>query len=291
MVTPENEMKIDATEPYQNQFTYGNADRIVNHARSQRHAASAATPWPGTRSSPAGCRTCPAPRCATPCSTTSPRSPPTTAGKIYAWDVVNEAFADGGSGGRRDSNLQRTGNDWIEAAFRAARAADPGAKLCYNDYNTDDWIDAKTPGRLRHGPGLQGPRRADRLRRLPVALQRRLAVPEQLPGPTCSSFAALGVDVQITELDIAGSAHQADAYANVVQRLPGRRPLHRHHRVGHPRQRLLARRREPAAVRRQRQQEARLRRALNALNSGATHPPTPRSYRLRPPRPRPVDAP
>ena len=58
-------------------------------------------------------------------------------GKIYAWDVVNEAFADGGSGGRRDSNLQRTGNDWIEAAFRAARAADPGAKLCYNDYNTD----------------------------------------------------------------------------------------------------------------------------------------------------------
>ncbi|MBQ1073285.1 endo-1,4-beta-xylanase, partial [Micromonospora sp. C31] len=31
-VTPENEMKIDATEPQQNQFTFGNADRIVNHA-------------------------------------------------------------------------------------------------------------------------------------------------------------------------------------------------------------------------------------------------------------------
>uniref|UniRef100_UPI0031CDE1FB endo-1,4-beta-xylanase n=1 Tax=Saccharothrix mutabilis TaxID=33921 RepID=UPI0031CDE1FB len=27
MVTAENEMKIDATEPNQNQFTYGNADR------------------------------------------------------------------------------------------------------------------------------------------------------------------------------------------------------------------------------------------------------------------------
>ncbi len=64
-------------------------------------------------------------------------------GKIYAWDVVNEAFADGGSGARRDSNLQRTGNDWIEAAFRAARAADPAAKLCYNDYNTDG-INAKS---------------------------------------------------------------------------------------------------------------------------------------------------
>jgi endo-1,4-beta-xylanase len=40
-------------------------------------------------------------------------------GKIYAWDVVNEAFDDS-NGGRRDSNLQRTGNDWIEDAFRTA---------------------------------------------------------------------------------------------------------------------------------------------------------------------------
>ena len=30
MVTAENEMKLDATEPNQNQFTYGNGDRIVN---------------------------------------------------------------------------------------------------------------------------------------------------------------------------------------------------------------------------------------------------------------------
>ena len=29
-VTPENEMKIDATEPNQNQFSYGAADQIVN---------------------------------------------------------------------------------------------------------------------------------------------------------------------------------------------------------------------------------------------------------------------
>ena len=35
MVTPENEMKIDATEPNQGQFSYGNADRIVAHAKAQ----------------------------------------------------------------------------------------------------------------------------------------------------------------------------------------------------------------------------------------------------------------
>ncbi|MEU7526016.1 endo-1,4-beta-xylanase, partial [Saccharothrix sp. NPDC042600] len=143
MVTAENEMKIDATEPNQNQFTFGNADRIVNHARAQGmrvrgHTLAWHSQQPGWMQNMEG---------------TALRSAMLNhvtkvaqyyAGKIYAWDVVNEAFEDGSSGARRNSNLQRTGNDWIEAAFRAARAADPAAKLCYNDYNTDDWTHAKT---------------------------------------------------------------------------------------------------------------------------------------------------
>ena len=38
------------------------------------------------------------------------------------------------------------GNGFIEEAFRTARAADPAAKLCYNDYNIEDWNAAKTQG-------------------------------------------------------------------------------------------------------------------------------------------------
>src|SRR5688572_14811325 len=142
-VTPENEMKWDATEPSQNRFTYGSSDQIVNHARSRGmkvrgHALawhSQMPPWAqGMEGAPL--------RSAMLNHVTNVATH--FRGQIDSWDVVNEAFADGGGGGRRDSNLQRTGNDWIEAAFRAARAADPGAKLCYNDYNTDDWTHAKT---------------------------------------------------------------------------------------------------------------------------------------------------
>ena len=57
-------------------------------------------------------------------------------GRVPAWDVVNEAFAS--SGARRDCLWQRViGNDWIEQALRAARAADPSARLFYNETAAD----------------------------------------------------------------------------------------------------------------------------------------------------------
>ncbi|WP_034339523.1 endo-1,4-beta-xylanase [Deinococcus misasensis] len=57
-------------------------------------------------------------------------------GRVYAWDVVNEAISD--SGGMRDTLWRRTlGDDFIARAFRYAREADPNAKLFYNDYNSE----------------------------------------------------------------------------------------------------------------------------------------------------------
>ncbi|MDH2426701.1 endo-1,4-beta-xylanase, partial [Sphaerisporangium sp. TRM90804] len=145
MVTAENEMKIDATEPNRGQFNFTSGDRVYNWAvqngkRVRGHTLAWHAQQPGWMQSLSG---------------SSLRQAMIDhingvmahyRGKIYAWDVVNEAFADGNSGGRRDSNLQRTGNDWIEVAFRTAKAADPAAKLCYNDYNIDNWTWAKTQG-------------------------------------------------------------------------------------------------------------------------------------------------
>jgi endo-1,4-beta-xylanase len=137
-------------------------------------------------------------------------------GRIYAWDVVNEAFADGGTGARRDSNLQRTGNDWIEAAFRAARAADPGAKLCYNDYNTD--------GQNAKSNAVYAMVSDFKARGVPidcVGFQSHFNAQSPVPGDyqaNLQRFAGLGVDVQITELDVEGSGTaQADAYARVTR--------------------------------------------------------------------------
>ncbi|QFU86386.1 Endo-1,4-beta-xylanase A precursor [Amycolatopsis sp. YIM 10] len=212
-VTPENEMKIDATEPNQGQFSYGRADQIVNHALSRGmkvrgHTLAWHSQQPGWMQGMEGA----------PLRQAMLNHVTQVAthfkGKVVAWDVVNEAFADGSSGARRDSNLQRTGNDWIEAAFKAARAADPGAKLCYNDYNTDDWSHAKTQAVYKMVQDFKN-------RGVPidcVGLQSHLNSGSPYPSnyrTTLSSFAALGVDVQITELDIQGAS--STTYANVVK--------------------------------------------------------------------------
>jgi endo-1,4-beta-xylanase len=134
-------------------------------------------------------------------------------GKIAYWDVVNEAYADGGSGARRDSNLQRTGNDWIEVAFKTARAADPAAKLCYNDYNIDNWTWAKTQAVYAMVKDFKS-------RGVPidcVGFQSHFNNNSPYNAnyrTTLQSFANLGVDVASTELDISGAP--ASTYAAVT---------------------------------------------------------------------------
>jgi endo-1,4-beta-xylanase len=210
-VTPENEMKWDATEPARGSFTYAAGDKLVEHARAhgqkvRGHALLWHSQQPGWAQGLSGS----ALRSAAINHVTQVATH--FKGKIYAWDVVNEAYSDNGSGGRRDSNLQRTGNDWIEAAFRAARAADPGAKLCYNDYNTDG-INAKSNGVYAMVKDFKA-------RGVPidcVGFQSHLTnSPPADYQANLQRFAALGVDVQITELDIAGGG-QNDGYATAVR--------------------------------------------------------------------------
>nr|WP_269810557.1 non-reducing end alpha-L-arabinofuranosidase family hydrolase [Kineosporia rhizophila] len=211
-LTAENEMKWDATEPSRGSFNYTRGDQILNKgvamgAKVRGHALLWHSQEPGWAQSMSGS----ALRSAAINHVTQVATH--YKGKIYAWDVVNEAFADGGSGARRDSNLQRTGNDWIEAAFRAARAADPAAKLCYNDYNTDS-INPKSTAVLNMVKDFKA-------RGVPidcVGFQSHLGT--SMPGDyqaNLQRFADAGVDVQITELDVAQGSNQAGTYGAVTK--------------------------------------------------------------------------
>ncbi len=119
-------------------------------------------------------------------------------GKIKSWDVVNEAIMDDGSF-RPSKFYQIIGEDYIRLAFQFAREVDPEAQLIYNDYSMAH------PGRragvikmIRNlqqqgvkvdGIGMQGHFSMD----FPSVAEEEKSIVE---------FAALGVKVMITELDI-----------------------------------------------------------------------------------------
>src|SRR5689334_4723118 len=211
MITAENEMKPDATEPQRGQFTFNSGDQIYNWATQRGMKVRGHTlAWHGQQPSWWG-----------GLSGSSLRQAMLEhiagvmahyKGKLAYWDVVNEAFNEDGS--RRNSNLQGTGNDWIEVAFRTARAADPSVKLCYNDYNIENWSYGKTQGVYRMIQDFKS-------RGVPidcVGLQTHFTGGSSLPGnfqTTLSSFAALGVDVALTEVDVTNAS--TTQYAGLTQ--------------------------------------------------------------------------
>jgi endo-1,4-beta-xylanase len=119
-------------------------------------------------------------------------------GRIGGWDVVNEALEEDGAL-RQTPWLRIIGPDYIRLAFQYAHEADPQAELYYNDYSLEQ--PAKRDGAVRlirellqagvpvHAVGLQGHHKLD---------WPTMAAEDS----TIDAFAALGVKVNITELDI-----------------------------------------------------------------------------------------
>ncbi|KAJ8457124.1 hypothetical protein ONZ45_g18442 [Pleurotus djamor] len=136
-------------------------------------------------------------------------------GKVYCWDVVNEALNEDGTL-RTSVFYTQVGTDYITKAFQYARIADPAAKLYYNDYNIEaagrkqDGAfnlvrDLKAKG-LIDGIGLQGHFTVGQM-------------PANLTG-TVQRFASLGIDVAFTEVDIGTTTQdfvgQARDYATMT---------------------------------------------------------------------------
>lgn len=119
-------------------------------------------------------------------------------GKIHGWDVVNEAIEDDGSW-RKSPFYKIIGDEFIDIAFKAAHEADPDVELYYNDYS------------------LANPRKRDTVCKLVQRLKEKglridaigMQSHQGLSYPSLSdyeasieTFAAQGVKVMVTELDI-----------------------------------------------------------------------------------------
>lgn len=134
-------------------------------------------------------------------------------GRIDSWDVVNEALDPGEADGmRRSPAFRGVGPDYIELAFRTARAAAPMAELVYNDYGlegTDTRSDAKRRALLRLIEQLK-------MRDTPVdavGLQAHLSLEQAFDQRSYAAFvrelSGLGVDIHVTELDVADHSTEA----------------------------------------------------------------------------------
>src|SRR3546814_186754 len=120
------------------------------------------------------------------------------ASSIDSWDVVNEALNEDGSW-RESVFYNLLGEDYVVEAFRLAADAAPDAKLYYNDYNIEQ--PQKRAGTIQlikklraagvriDGVGIQGHWHTGKLQLQDIE-------------ESIVEFAALGLEVAITELDL-----------------------------------------------------------------------------------------
>lgn len=226
-LTAENEMKMRFLQPRKGQFTFSKADRLVNWARAhgkrvRGHALiydeSAFVVQAGNACVKLREQLPRRPHAATTLKQMAlamagfMRAHITTVmqhfkGRVQQWDVVNEAFAPNG-GFNPTPEFNCIGPEYVALAFKFARAADPSAKLFYNE----------------NGAELPGPRsfaaysmvKQFRATGVPIdgmGFQAHVSAGFDVGafGRTLDAFTGLGVDVEITELDVGQPGGQEAA--------------------------------------------------------------------------------
>ena len=125
-------------------------------------------------------------------------------GKLVDWDVVNEALSNSAPYGLDQTSYwyQQLGSGYIDTAFQLAHAADPNAKLFYNDYGGEG-LSAKSnaiytlvQGMISRGVPING-----------VGLEMHVN-PSDVPSESDISanmarLGKLGLEVHVSEMDVA----------------------------------------------------------------------------------------
>lgn len=209
-ITAENEMKPAEVQPQEGNYTFDAADRIIAFAEEHGTGVRGHTLLWHNQTGDWMFRNAEGGPCSREQLLSRLQSHISTVvgryrGRVYAWDVVNEAIEDKSDQYLRDTRwLEIIGEDYIQLAFEMAHQADPDTLLFYNDYNETDpvkrikihklvrsLLDRNTPV---HGIGMQahwniyGPSTDD----IRSALEL---------------YASLGLRIHITELDLSMFRH------------------------------------------------------------------------------------
>ena len=197
-VTPENSMKWMHIHPEFEEFTFSNADKIVDFAKENNmYLLGHTLVWHNQ----------------VPDYIYNIKDKETFqdhvqkhintvvkryTGKVDMWDVVNEALNDDGTL-RKTVFLDMLGEDYIEQAFSLANNVDPNVALAYNDYNL--YKPKKRKGAIRIINSLK--KKGIRIDAVGIQAHWDLHFPsiEEIEK-TIVELAETGVDVMITELDI-----------------------------------------------------------------------------------------
>jgi endo-1,4-beta-xylanase len=202
LVVAENVMKFGPTRPTRESFNFAPADRVVDFAQSHNMKVRGHT-FVWHQMTPRWLtKDLPSDEVAEILHQHISALMTHFKGKIFAWDVVNEAVAnDPPYGPRQTFWLEKLGPDYIDKAFRWAHDGDPAAKLFYNDYDADgmnaksDAVYALVKGLKSRGVPIDG-----------VGLQMHLS-PKTAPtvedlAANIKRLVALGLDVHVTEMDV-----------------------------------------------------------------------------------------
>ena len=242
MVTPGNEMKWDTTEPSNGSYNFGPGDAIVSFARAHgMRVRGHNLVWQNQL--PSWVSSLPLNQVQQAMENHITAEVSHYKGEIYSWDVVNEPFNGDGSL-VNDVFYQAMGSGYIADALRTAHAADPSAQLYLNDFNIEgenaksNAMYSLVQSLLAQGVPING-----------VGFESHYIV-GQVPSSLLANmqrFAALGVNVAVTELDdriqlpatTATLNQQAHRLRHRRARLPAGLPLRRRVAMGRRRRRLL----------------------------------------------------
>ncbi|WP_320785098.1 endo-1,4-beta-xylanase [Streptomyces sp. CRN 30] len=222
-ITPGNGMKWYATEPQQGVFDWSAGDEIVELARTNRQKVRGHTlVWHSQLPGWLTGREWTADELRAVLKNHIQAEVRHYRGKVFAWDVVNEAFNEDGT--YRETVFYKTlGPGYIADALRWAHQADPRVKLYLNDYNIEG-VGPKSDAYYALARQL----RAEGVPLHGIGLQAHLALQYGYPDTlreNLGRFARLGLDTALTEVDIrmylpadeTKLATQADWYRRLTE--------------------------------------------------------------------------